>query len=149
MDAVLRAVAIYLVLMLIFRLTGKRSLAQITSFDFIILLIVGEATAQAMLGEDFSITMAALVITTLVLLERLSDLVSFKVPKIGRVLESVPLVIVEDGRPLMDVMAKEQITIEDVLSAARATQGLATMEQIRWAVLETSGGISIVPRPDT
>jgi uncharacterized membrane protein YcaP (DUF421 family) len=64
MDAVLRALAIYLVLMLLFRLVGKRSLAQITTFDFVLILVVGEATQQALLGEDFSITNAALVIAT-------------------------------------------------------------------------------------
>lgn len=146
MDAVLRAVAIYLVLMLIFRLTGKRTIAQLTPFDFVIILIVGEATQQALLGENFSVTYAALVIATLVLLERLADLLSYRFPLLKRMTESVPVVLVEDGRPLPDVMKREQITTEDVMSSARLNQGLERMDQIRWAVLETSGGISIVPR---
>lgn len=146
MDAVLRAVAIYLVLMLIFRLTGKRTIAQLTPFDFVIILIVGEATQQALLGENFSVTYAALVIATLVLLERLADLLSSRFPLLKRMTESVPVVLVEDGRPLPDVMKREQITTEDVMSSARLNQGLERMDQIRWAVLETSGGISIVPR---
>ncbi len=146
MDAVLRAVAIYLVLMLIFRLTGKRTIAQLTPFDFVIILIVGEATQQALLGENFSVTYAALVIATLVLLERLADLLSYRFPLLKRMTESVPVVLVEDGRSLPDVMKREQITTEDVMSSARLNQGLERMDQIRWAVLETSGGISIVPR---
>jgi len=146
MDAVLRAVAIYLVLMLIFRLTGKRTIAQLTPFDFVIILIVGGATQQALLGENFSVTYAALVIATLVLLERLADLLSSRFPLLKRMTESVPVVLVEDGRSLPDVMKREQITTEDVMSSARLNQGLERMDQIRWAVLETSGGISIVPR---
>ncbi|MFD1718881.1 DUF421 domain-containing protein [Georgenia deserti] len=146
MDAVLRAVAIYLVLMLIFRLTGKRTIAQLTPFDFVVILIVGEATQQALLGENFSVTYAALVIATLVLLERLADLLSYRFPLLKRMTESVPVVLVEDGRPLPEVMKREQITTEDVMSSARLNQGLERMDQIRWAVLETSGGISIVPR---
>lgn len=147
MDAVLRAVAIYLVLLVIFRLTGKRSMAQVTTFDFIILLIVGEATQQALLGEDFSVTQAALVIATLILLERLFDYFSWRLPRFKRITEGLPVVVVENGRALEGVMSKEQITTDDVLSAARESQGLERMDQIKWAVLETSGGISIVPKP--
>jgi uncharacterized membrane protein YcaP (DUF421 family) len=55
MESVLRATAIYVFLLLVFRITGKRSLAQITAFDFVLLLIIGEATQQALLGEDFSV----------------------------------------------------------------------------------------------
>lgn len=146
MDAVLRAVAMYAVLLVIFRLTGRRSMAQVTTFDFIILLIVGEATQQALLGEDFSVTQAALVIATLILLERLFDYVSWRLPRFKRVTEGLPVIVVENGRPLTDVMAKEQITIDDVLSAGRSSQGLERLDQIKWAVLETSGGISIVPK---
>ncbi|MBO0610338.1 DUF421 domain-containing protein [Myceligenerans salitolerans] len=146
MDAVLRAVAIYVVLLVIFRMTGKRSMAQVTTFDFIILLIVGEATQQALLGEDFSVTQAALVIATLILLERAFDYASWRLPRFKRITEGLPVVIVEDGRPLEDVMTKEQITTDDVLSAARGSQGLERMDQIKWAVLESSGGISIVPK---
>lgn len=146
MDAVLRAVAMYAVLLVIFRLTGRRSMAQVTTFDFIILLIVGEATQQALLGEDFSVTQAALVIATLILLERLFDYISWRLPRFKRVTEGLPVIVVENGRPLTDVMAKEQITIDDVLSAGRSSQGLERLDQIKWAVLETSGGISIVPK---
>lgn len=149
MDAVLRAVAIYVVLLVIFRLTGKRSMAQVTTFDFIILLIVGEATQQALLGEDFSITQAALVIATLVLLERLFDYASWRLPRFKRVAEGLPVIVVENGRPLKEAMTKEQITTDDVLSAARESQGLERMDQIKWAVLEASGGISIVPKSST
>ncbi|GAA4430420.1 DUF421 domain-containing protein [Georgenia halophila] len=146
MDAVIRAAAIYLILLLIFRLTGKRSLAQVTTFDFVILLIVGEATQQALLGENFSITHAALAIATLVILERLSDYASWRFPMFKRITESMPVVLVENGKQLRTVMAKEQVTADDILSSARQTQGLERMDQIKWAVLETSGGISVVPK---
>ena len=146
MDAVLRAAAVYLVLLLIFRLSGKRSLAQVTTFDFIILLIVSEATQQALLGEDFSITQAALVIATLVMLERMSDYFSWRIPWFARLSESTPVVLVEDGKPLQKVMSKEHVSTSDILSAARETQGLERLDQIKWAVLETSGGISVVPK---
>lgn len=146
MDAVLRAAAIYAVLLLIFRLTGKRTLGQVTTFDFIILLIVGEATQQALLGEDFSIIQASLVIATLLVLDRLSDYLGWRLPAFGRATESMPLILVQDGEVLRKVLAKEHLNEDDILSAARQSQGLERMDQIKWAVLETNGGISIVPK---
>ncbi len=146
MDAVLRALAIYLVLMLLFRLAGKRTLADVTTFDFVLLLVISEATQQALLGEDFSITQAAIVIATLIGLDRGSDYLSWRFPGFKRVTESQPVVLMENGRLLRDVVAKEHITEEDILQSARTTQGLENLDQVKYAIMETSGGISIVPK---
>lgn len=146
MDAVLRGVAIYLVLLLLVRMTGKRALSQVTTFDFVVLLVVGEATQQALLGEDFSIMQSALVIATLLGLDRISDYLSWRFPRFRRATQSVPLILVENGRPLSDVLAKEHLDEQDIVTAAREVHGLERMDQIKWAVLETSGGISVVPK---
>ena len=146
MDSVLRAVTIYIALMIILRVAGKRSLAQITTFDFVLLLIIGEATQQALLGQDFSMTNAIIVIVTLVGLDIGLSLIKRYSKTIDKVLDDVPLVIVEDGVALKDRMAKARVDEEDVLSAARHLQGLERLDQIRYAVLERSGGISIVPK---
>ena len=146
MDSVLRAATIYIALMIILRVAGKRSLAQITTFDFVLLLIIGEATQQALLGQDFSVTNAIIVIVTLVGLDIGLSLIKRHSKTIDKVLDDVPLVIVEDGVPLKDRMAKARVDEEDVLSAARHLQGLERLDQIRYAVLERSGGISIVPK---
>ena len=146
MDAVLRSLAIYLILLVLFRMIGKRSLSQVTTFDFVILLVVGEATQQALLGEDFSVTHAAIVIGTLLGLERASDYLTWRSPRFRRATESIPVILVADGKPLGDALGKEHLTIEDVTTAARERHGLERLDQIKWAVLETSGGISIVPR---
>lgn len=146
MDAVLRGLAIYVVLLLLFRLVGKRALSQVTTFDFVILLIVGEATQQALLGEDFSVTHAALVIATLLLLERLSDYLSWRWGWFRRATESVPVVLVEHGRVLAGALAQHHLSPDDVMRAGREAHGLERMDQVKWAVLETSGGISVVPK---
>jgi uncharacterized membrane protein YcaP (DUF421 family) len=147
MDSVLRGVAIYVVLLLLFRLTGKRALSQVTTFDFVILLIIGEATQQALLGEDFSIVHAALVIATLLLVDRGSDYLSWRSKRFQRVTESVPAVLVQDGRVLGDVLRKFHLSEDDVLTAGREIHGIERLDQVKWAVLESSGGISVVPRP--
>ena len=146
MDSVVRALAIYAVLLLIFRIAGKRSLAQITTFDFVLLLVIGEATQQALLGDDFSVTNAALVIVTLVGVDIGLSLLQGRFVWLGRWLDDVPLVLVEDGRMLTPRMEKSRVSESDILQAAREKQGLERMEQIKYAVLERSGGISIIPR---
>ncbi|MGE3513116.1 MAG: DUF421 domain-containing protein [Vicinamibacterales bacterium] len=146
MDTVFRALAIYLGLMIILRGSGQRSLAQITSFDFVLLLILGESTQQALVGDDFSVTTGVLLIASLVGIDMtLAWLKQFS-GVVDRFIEGLPLVIVEDGRPLLDRMRRSRVDESDVLAAARERQGLERMEQIKYAVLERSGGISIIPR---
>jgi uncharacterized membrane protein YcaP (DUF421 family) len=145
-DSVLRAAAIYLVLLVLFRVAGRRTLSEMTSFDFVLLLVIGEATQQALLGEDFSLINAVLVIVTLIMLDVLISWVTQRSRIAGKLVEGVPMVIVADGKPLHDRMRKARIELTDVLEAARHTQGLERMDQIKFAVVETSGGITIIPK---
>jgi uncharacterized membrane protein YcaP (DUF421 family) len=145
MDSVLRAAAIYLVLLVVFRVSGRRTLAELTTFDFVLLLIIGEATQQALLGEDFSLTNAVLVITTLLTIELSLSILKQRVPFLDKLLDGVPMVVVDHGLPLRDRMRKARIDEEDVLEAARRLQGIERLDQIKYAVLEVSGGITVVP----
>lgn len=145
MDAVLHSAAIYLVLLLLFRMTGKRTLGQVTTFDFMILLIVGEATKQALLGENFSIVQASLVIASLLGLDRLFDFLGWRLPSFGRATESVPLILVQNGE-LLPTCSPRNTLGKTTSSLPRQSQGLERPDQIKWAVLETNGGISIVPK---
>ena len=146
MDPVLRATAIYFGLLVILRLSGKRTMAQVTVFDFVLLLIVAEATQQGLLGDDFSVTNALLVILTLVGLDRTADLLTAKSDRIDRLLEGGSIVILEDGRPNEERLQKLRITLDEILEQARSTQGLERVDQIKYAVLERSGSISIIPK---
>ena len=146
MDAVLRATAIYIILFLIFRLAGKRALSQITTFDFVLLLVIGETTQQALLGNDFSVTNSAILIISLVLLDLVVSLLKQRLPVMDNILEGTPLVVVKDGKPIEERMKKARVGKDDILEAARQLQGLERMEQVKYAVLERTGGISIVPK---
>jgi uncharacterized membrane protein YcaP (DUF421 family) len=146
MDTVFRAVGIYAALMIILRGSGQRSLAHITTFDFVLLLILGESTQQALIGDDFSLTTGVLLIATLVGIDMTLAVLKGRSRVLERLMEGVPLVIVEDGRPLHDRMSRSRVDESDVLAAARERQGLERMDQIKYAVLERSGGISIVPK---
>jgi uncharacterized membrane protein YcaP (DUF421 family) len=144
MESVLRALAIYAVLMVLFRITGKRSLGQITTFDFILLLIISEAIQNGLVGDSYSITNAFVLVTTLVLVDVGLSLVKGRSPRIERYLDGTPLVIVERGRLLRDRMGKARVDEGDVLNAARR-EGLERLAQVKHAVLERNGDISIIP----
>lgn len=146
MDPILRAAAIYLALLLIFRIAGKRTLSQITTFDFVLLLLVGEATQQAMLGDDFSLTNGILVVIALVGIDIAMSFVKEKAPWFDKAADGLPVVIFQDGIPIMERMQKARVDEEDILAAGRATQGLERLDQIKYAVLEKGGSISVIPR---
>jgi uncharacterized membrane protein YcaP (DUF421 family) len=146
MDLVIRGIAVYLFLLLIFRISGKRSLRNATTFDFVLLLIVAETTQQALVGDDASVTGAFLLIVVLVGTDVLLSLVKRSSRRLDRLLEGQPLVILRNGVPLRGRMHVERVDDEDILSAARETRGLDRLDQIERAVLERNGAISIVPR---
>jgi uncharacterized membrane protein YcaP (DUF421 family) len=148
-DSVFRAVATYLFLMLIFRISGKRSLAQITTFDLVLLLIISEAVQSALLGNDFSMTNSFILVMTLVAMDIGLSLWKQRSRLVAKLMDDVPLVIVEDGRPLKERMDRCRVDEDDVLVAARIQRGLERMDQIKYAVLERSGGISVIAKDDS
>ncbi len=145
MDSILRGAVVYAVLLVLFRIVGKRTLAQIATFDFVLLLIISEATQQAMIDNDNSMTNAFLIITTLLGLDIGLSLLGRRCGIVDRLVDDVPLVLVEDGRVLKDRMTKSRVDETDILQSARQ-EGLERMDQIKYAVLERSGGISIIPK---
>jgi uncharacterized membrane protein YcaP (DUF421 family) len=146
MDAVLRAAAIYFFLLVIFRIAGPRTIAQMTTFDFVLLLVIAEATQQGLIGDDFSLTQAMLLIVTLIVMDIGLSLLKEKLPFLDKWMEGSALVIVEDGKPLQERMKGARVDESDVLVAARELQGLERMDQIKFAVLERTGEISIIPK---
>lgn len=149
MDTILRAVVVYFSVWLLFRVTGRRTLADLTSFDFVLLLIVSETVQQALLGEDTSVVGGLLVMITFLLIDILLTVVQQLWPASEKLFNGVPTVIVENGRPLSERMRMARVGEDDVLEAARRQQGLQRIDQIKYAVLERSGGISIIAKPES
>jgi uncharacterized membrane protein YcaP (DUF421 family) len=145
-EQILRALFVYAFLLVLFRLMGKRSLGQITSFDLVLLVIISETTQGALVGEDASVTTMVLLVVTLVGVDLLLSLVKPVLPNVEKWIEGVPLVILERGVPLEDRMRKARVDMADILTAAREKQGLRALEEIEYAVLERNGNISIIPR---
>ncbi len=146
MDAIVRGLMVYLFLLILFRIAGRRTLGNITNFDFVLLLIISEATQNAMIGNDYSVTNGFLVILTLVGLDIFFSLMKQRFPSMERYVDGLPLVLVDQGRPLKELMNRARVDEQDILACAREKHGLERMEQIKYAILETNGLISIVPK---
>lgn len=145
MDPVLRGLAIYIGLLIIFRISGKRTLAQITTFDFVLLLIVSEATQQGLLGDDFSVTNAIVVIVTLVGADIAMSFFKEKSQRFAKLADGVPVVVLQDGKPIEHRMRRARLDLSDILASGRETHGIERLDQIKYAVLEQGGTISVVP----
>jgi uncharacterized membrane protein YcaP (DUF421 family) len=128
MDGVVRSLAVYLVLLLLFRIAGKRSLAQITTFDFILLLIISETTQQALLGDDRSFTNAVVVMATLIGADVALSVAKQRWPSLETWLEGLPVIVLSDGKPLRDRMQGLRLDEDDILTAAREAHGLERLD---------------------
>jgi uncharacterized membrane protein YcaP (DUF421 family) len=147
MDAIIRALIVYLFLLVLFRVAGKRTMAQVTTFDFILLLIIGDIVQPALLGNNNSLMAALLVILTIVGTDILLSLLKQKSKTIEKLLDGTPVVVAANGKMIKERAEKERVDEDDVLEEARKYHGIERMEQIKYAVLERSGCITIVPFP--
>jgi uncharacterized membrane protein YcaP (DUF421 family) len=147
MDLVIRGLAVYLFLLVIFRISGKRSLRSATTFDLVLLLIIAEAVQQG-LGDDLSLTGSFILIVVFVGTDIGLSLLKRWSPRLDKLLEGQAVVILRNGEPIESRMHQERVDREDILAAARESQGLGRLAEIRRAVLERNGAISISPRED-
>ena len=149
MESVIRGVGIYAVLLIVFRLSGRRTMSAMTPFDFVLLLIIAETTQQALLGEDFSLTNAALVILTIVMVDILLSYAKQLSPRVELLLDGTPTVLISRGQPDARALRRARVALSDIMEAARMKHGLERLDQVRFAILEASGDISIVPESDS
>lgn len=146
MESVLRGAAIYLVLLVVIRLSGRRTLAQMTTFDFVLLLIIAETTQQALLGDDYSVTNAVVLFVTLIVLDIGFSFIKRWWSLADKFIEGRPVLLLSNGEPDEQAMKGARVQLRDILSAARSQHGLQRIEDVKFAVLEGGGSISIIPR---
>lgn len=121
---------IYLAPLIIFKTSGRRTLSEITTFDFVLLLVIGEATRRALLGDDFSVTNAIVVIVSLVAMDIILSLIKRRSPRVAKVMDGNPIIIVQDGEVLKRRDEKARLDESDILEAARNSHGLTSLDQI-------------------
>ena len=143
-EIVVRTAIIYLVFLLLLRLSGKRQLGQFTLFDIALVLLAANALQPAMTGPDQSVTGGVIIVITIFALNRLVAEARVRIPIVKRLLESTPTVIGRDGQWLKDALEQQGVDEEDVEAALRE-HGLERVDQMKLAVLEEDGSVSIVP----
>lgn len=146
MDTVLRAFAVYAMLLLMTRISGRRTLSDVTVFDFVLVLLIADTAQSAMVGPDGSFTNAVVLIATLILTNVVLSLAKFQARWLDLMIDGAPTVLMRDGVLLDAAMRRARITMDDILQSARMQHGLSNLTEISGAVLETSGTISIIPK---
>ena len=143
MDIVLRATALFAITFLMLRLLGKRELGQMTPFEFIVLVVMGDLIQQGVTQTDFSITAAALAIGTFAFWGVVLSWLTYLFPRAERVLDGDARVLIRDGELLEQNMRRDRLTRRELESEMRLA-GIASMRQVAWALLETNGKISFI-----
>jgi uncharacterized membrane protein YcaP (DUF421 family) len=145
MDLALRAIFLFFFVFLLTRVIGRRELSSLEPFDLILLIVLGDAIQQGLTQDDYSVTGAMIVIGTLAGLQVFTSYLSFRLPLLRPVLDGEPIVVIEDGKPIERNLHRERLTLEEVLGEARQQQ-ISSLDEIQWAVLETSGTISFIKK---
>ena len=145
MDIVLRALVAFLFILLLTRLIGRRELSSLQPFDLILLIVLGDLIQQGVTQSDYSLTGLLLAAGTFTILTVAVSYAVFRVRRLRPVFEAEPLVLVEDGKPIDRNLRRERITPEEIAAEARLQQ-ITSLADVRWAVLESNGKISLIPR---
>lgn len=145
MDLVLRAFVGFLFVLLLTRVVGRRELSTMQPLDLILLVMIGDLVQQGITQNDFSVTGMLIVGSSVGLMVVAVSYASYRFPRLRPALDGEPVIIVQDGEPIKRNLARNRITLEEVAAQARQQQ-ITSLEGVRWAVLETSGRISFIPK---
>jgi uncharacterized membrane protein YcaP (DUF421 family) len=146
MDIVLRALVAYVFILFLMRVVGRRELSSMEPSDVILLVVIGDLVQNGVTQSDYSVTGIILAAGTIGLLATLTAYVTFRWSRIRNVIEGEPVILVEDGKLIERNMKNERLTLDEVMEQARLQQGVESLDDVRWAVLETSGSISVVKK---
>jgi uncharacterized membrane protein YcaP (DUF421 family) len=144
-DLALRAVVLFFVVFILTRVIGRRELSSLEPFDLILLIILGDAIQQGLTQDDYSVTGAVIVVSVFAALQVSISYISFRSRRLRPILQGEPIVLVQEGELIESNLKRERLTAAEVAEAARQEQ-IASLEDVQWAVLETSGKISFIPK---
>ena len=144
-EKLVRSVIVYCFLLAAFRLTGKRQVGQLSPFDLVVLLIISNVLQNAAIGNDNSLTGGLLGATAILALNWVVTEITYRSKRARRLLEAEPAMLIHNGRVLHANLQRERITMDELLAALRRN-GLLEPSQVRFAVLEENGNVSVIPR---
>jgi uncharacterized membrane protein YcaP (DUF421 family) len=147
MDIVLRAIVIYLLVFTFTRALGRRELSTLQPFDFILLVVIGDLIQSGVTQNDLSVTGVLVVVSTIGVLQVVFSYLGFRFRRMRPVLQGEPIVLVENGQLIDRNMRRERLTLDDLAEKARLSE-IGSIDEIKWAVLETNGDISFIKQPN-
>lgn len=145
MDIVLRAVVLYVFIVFVMRVIGRRELSSMTPFDLVLLIILGDAIQQGLTQDDYSVTGAILAVATIATLQVLTSYLSYRSKKARTVLEGDPIVLVDHGQIVQGNLKRERMTEDEVAEEMRQQQ-IASLDEVEWAIIEANGSISFIKK---
>ena len=143
MDIVIRAAVIFVFVFALTRLLGRRELNSLEPFDLILLVVIGDLVQQGVTQSDNSVTGALLAVSTIALLTVALSYGSFRSRRLRPILAGEPIVLVENGETVAANLRRQRLTVEEIEAEARLAE-IASLADVRWAILETNGKISFV-----
>lgn len=145
MDIVLRAAVLYFFIVLVTRIVGRRELSSLSALDLILLIVLGDAVQQGLTQDDYSVTGAMIAVATIASLQVFTSYLSFRSQKASKVLEGLPMVLIDRGRIVDENLRRERIS-EDELAGEMRGQQIAAFDEVEWAILEANGTISFIKK---
>src|ERR671926_390767 len=145
MDLAARSIVVFFFIYMLTRVVGRRELSSLEPFDLILLVVLGDAVQQSLTQDDYSITGAFIVISTIAILQVGVSYLNFRAPRLRAVLDGEPIVIIQDGKVIEANAKRERLTLEDIAEAARLQQ-IGSLEDVKWAILETSGELTFLEK---
>jgi uncharacterized membrane protein YcaP (DUF421 family) len=143
MDLVLRCLVLFPLVVVLVRIVNRRQLSSLEPFDLVLLVVIGDLLQQGITQNDYSVTGAAIVVTTITLLSLGVAYLNWRFPSLRDTLEGEPIILVENGRPIERNLRRQRITVGELAAQARLNN-IPTIDRVRYAVLETSGRISFI-----
>ena len=147
MDTVFRAISAYLILLVLLRITGRRQGKRMTSFEILLIFLLGGQMTQSILGEDRSLVNAFIGVSTVALMHALFATLKQRSELVERLVDGTPILVYADGRWIEDSMDMVRVQREDIRASARG-EGIDDFEKVRYAIVERNGSISIIKKPD-
>lgn len=145
MDIVIRAALAFTFIFILTRIVGRRELNSLEPFDLILLVMLGDLVQQGVTQSDYSVTGLLLAGGTVGLLTVVVSYLSFRFKRLGPLIDGEPVIVVQDGKPIESNMRRERLTLGEIAAAARLEQ-IPSIADVKWAVLETNGRISFIPK---
>ena len=145
MDLAIRAVVLYVFVVFVMRVVGRRELSSLSPVDLVLLIVMGDAIQQGLTQDDYSVTGAVIVVSALAVLQVFSAYLGFRSRKVREVLEGRPVVLIDDGEVVDPNLRRQRLTTDDLAEEMRLQQ-IAAFGDVRWAILESNGRISFIER---